>query len=107
MKTFDSAGKTGLWHLLRKYGCPQKFTTMIESLHIGMMVNVRNGVEVSDTFAITNWDYAAMLEDTFRDMRNGVNIQDEPDSLLWKTSSSERISAGHDILRMPTDGLSM
>ena len=34
--------------------CPKKFTTMIESLYTGMMVNVRNGGEVSDTFAITN-----------------------------------------------------
>ena len=46
--------RTGLWQLLRKYGCSEKFTTMIESLHTGMMVNVRNGGEVSDTFAITN-----------------------------------------------------
>ena len=37
-----------------EYGCPEKFTTMIESLHTGMMVNVRNGGVVSDTFAITN-----------------------------------------------------
>ena len=36
------------------YGCPEKFTTMIESLHTGMMVNVRNGGEVSYTFAITS-----------------------------------------------------
>ena len=50
----DTAGRTGLWQLLRKYGCPEKFTTIIESLHTGMMVNVRNGGEVSDTFAITN-----------------------------------------------------
>ena len=27
---------------------------MIESMHTGMMVNVRNGGEVSDTLAITN-----------------------------------------------------
>ena len=53
-KAFDTVGRTGLWQLLRKYGCPEKFTTMIESLHTGMMVNVRNGGEVSDTFAITN-----------------------------------------------------
>ena len=49
-----TVGRTGLWQLLRKYGCPEKFTTMIESLHTGMMVNVRNGGEVSYTFAITN-----------------------------------------------------
>ena len=42
-KAFDTVGRTGLWQLLRKYGCPKKFTTMIASLHTGMMVNVRNG----------------------------------------------------------------
>ena len=53
-KAFNTVGRTGLWHLLRKYGCPEKLTTMIESQHTGMMVNVKNGGEVSDTFAITN-----------------------------------------------------
>ena len=53
-KAFDTVGRTGMWHLLRKYGCPEKSTTMIESLHTGKMVNARNGREVSDTFAITN-----------------------------------------------------
>ena len=38
------------WQLLRKYGCHEKFTTMIESLHTGMIVMVRNRGEVSDTF---------------------------------------------------------
>ena len=51
-KEFNTVGRTGLWQLLRKYGCPEKFTSMIESLHTGMMVNVRNRGEVSDTFAI-------------------------------------------------------
>ena len=39
-KAFDTVGRTGLWQLLKKYGCPEKFTTMIEALHIGMMANV-------------------------------------------------------------------
>ena len=39
-KAFDTVGRTGLWQLLRKYGCPEKFTTMIEALHTGMMANV-------------------------------------------------------------------
>ena len=40
---FDTVGRTGLWQLLRKYGCPEKFTIMIEALHIGMMANVSVG----------------------------------------------------------------
>ena len=38
----------------RKYGCPEKFTTMIESLHTGMMANVSVGGEVSESFSVTN-----------------------------------------------------
>ena len=42
-KAFDTVVRIGLRLLLRKYGCHEKFTIMIESLHTGMMVNVWNG----------------------------------------------------------------
>ena len=32
-KAFDTVGRTGLWQLLRKYGCSEKFSAMIEALH--------------------------------------------------------------------------
>ena len=96
-KSFDTVGRTGLWQLLKKYGCPEKFTTMIESLHTGMMVNVRNGGEVSDTFAITNSVkqgcvlsptpfsilLSAMLEEAFRDMGDGIYIQSRQNEDLF------------------------
>ena len=47
-RAFDTVGRTGLWQLLRKYGCPEKFTTMFEALHTGMMANVSVGGEVSE-----------------------------------------------------------
>ena len=53
-KAFDTVGRTGLWQLLTKYGCPEKFTTMIEALHTGMMANVSVGGEVSESFGVTN-----------------------------------------------------
>ena len=45
-KAFDTVGRSGLWQLLGKYGCPEKFTTMIESLYTGMLVNVMNEGEI-------------------------------------------------------------
>ena len=42
-KVFDAVGRTGLWHLPREYGCPEKFTTMIEAVYTGMMANVSVG----------------------------------------------------------------
>ena len=53
-KAFDTVGRTRLWQLLRKYGCPEKFTTMIEVLHNGMMANISVGGEVSESFSVTN-----------------------------------------------------
>ena len=53
-KAFDTVGRTGLWQLLKKYGCPEKFTTMIEALHTGMMATVNVGGEVSESFRVTN-----------------------------------------------------
>ena len=53
-KAFDRVGRTGLWQLLRKYGCPETFATMIEALHTGMMANVNVGGEVSQSFIVTN-----------------------------------------------------
>ena len=70
---------------------------MIESLHTGMMANIRNGGEVSDTFAITNGTMqgcvlaptlfsiflSAMLEEAFRDMGDGVYIQSRQNADLF------------------------
>ena len=53
-KAFDTVGRTGLWQLLKKCGFPEKFTTMIEPLHTGMMANVSIGGEVSEYFSVTN-----------------------------------------------------
>ena len=54
-KAFDTVGRTGLWQLLRKYGCPEKFTRMIESLHTGMMAKVKEAGETSDSFPVSKW----------------------------------------------------
>ena len=53
-KAFHTVGKTGLWRLLRHYERPRKLFNHDRNWHTGMMVNIRNGGEVSDIFAITN-----------------------------------------------------
>ena len=88
-KAFNTVGRTGLWQLLRKYGCPEKFTTMIEALHIGIMAIVSVGGEVSESFRVTNGVkqdcvlaptlfsifLSAMLDEAFRDMGDSIYIQ--------------------------------
>ena len=70
---------------------------MIESLYIRIMVNVKNGGEVSDTFAITNsvkqgcvlaptlfsTFLSAILEDAFRHMGDGVYMQSRQNADLF------------------------
>ena len=98
-KAFDTVGRTGLWQLLRKYGCPEKFTTMIEALHTGMMANVSVG-EVSESFSVTNGFkqgcvlaptlfsifLSAMLDEAFRDMGDGVYIQSRQSADLFNVA---------------------
>ena len=81
-KAFDTVGRTELWQLLKKYGCPEKFTTMIEALHTGMMATASVGGEVSESVSVKNWVkqgcvptptlfsifLSAMLDDGFRYM---------------------------------------
>ena len=103
-KAFDTVGRTRLWQLLRKYGCPERFTTIIEALHTGMMVNINVGGEVSESFSVTDGGQArlctgptlfsvflsAMLDEAFRDM--GMASTYSPDrALTYSTShTSER-----------------
>ena len=99
-KAFDTVGRAGLWQLLRKYGCPEKFTTMIEGLHTGMMANVSVGGEVSETFGVTNGVkqgcvlaptlfsifLSAMLVEAFRGMGDGVYIQSRQSADLFNVA---------------------
>ena len=98
-EAFDKVGRTGLWQLLKKYGCPEKFTTMIEALHTGMMANVSVRGEVSESFRVTNGVkqgyvattvfsnfLSAMLDDAFRDMGDGVYIQSRQSADLFNVA---------------------
>ena len=99
-KAFDTVGRTGLWQLLRKNCCPEKFTTMIEALNTGMMANVSVGGEVSESFNATNGVkqgcvlvpmlfsifLSAMLDEAFRDMGDGVYIQSRQSADLFNVA---------------------
>ncbi|BHF62952.1 hypothetical protein SprV_0200594100 [Sparganum proliferum] len=36
-KAFDTVNREGLWKIMQKFGCPERFTRMVRQLHDGMM----------------------------------------------------------------------
>ncbi|VDL97356.1 unnamed protein product [Schistocephalus solidus] len=87
-EAFDTVNRDGLGNMVRKFGCPKKFTHMVRQLHDGMMACLTENGAVSVTFAITNGVkqgcffaptlyiliYSAILMDAYRDERPGIRI---------------------------------
>nr|VZI30018.1 unnamed protein product [Spirometra erinaceieuropaei] len=88
MKAFDTVKREGLWKIMQKFGCPERFTQMVRQLHDGMMARVTNNGAVSEAFAVTNGVkqrcvlaptlfslmFSVMLMDAYRDERPGIRI---------------------------------
>ncbi|BHF66326.1 hypothetical protein SprV_0200934200 [Sparganum proliferum] len=82
-KAFDTVNREGLWKIMQKFGCPERFIQMVRQLHDGMMARVTDNGAVSEAFAVTNGVkqgcvlaptlfslmFSAMLMDAYRDER--------------------------------------
>ena len=80
--------------------CPEKFITIIEGLHTGMMANVSVPREVSETFIVTNgfkqccvpapmhlsFFLSAMFDEAFRDMGDGAYMQSRQSADLFNVA---------------------
>ncbi|BHF68743.1 hypothetical protein SprV_0301178400 [Sparganum proliferum] len=80
---FDTVNREGLWKIMQKFGCPERFIEMVRQLHDGMMARVTDNGAVSEAFAVTNGVkqgcvlaptlfslmFSAMLMDAYRDER--------------------------------------
>nr|VZI13343.1 unnamed protein product [Spirometra erinaceieuropaei] len=95
-KAFETANREGLWKIMQKFGCPERFTQMVRQLHDGMMARVTDNGAVSEAFAVTNgvrqgcvlaptlfsFMFSAMLMDAYRDERPGIRIAYRTDGHL-------------------------
>nr|VZI46789.1 unnamed protein product [Spirometra erinaceieuropaei] len=95
-KSFDTVSREGLWKIMQKFGCPERFTQMMRQLYDGMMVQVTDNGAVSGAFAMTNGVkqgyvlaptlfslmFSAMLMDAYRDERPGIRIAYRTDGHL-------------------------
>nr|VZI03759.1 unnamed protein product [Spirometra erinaceieuropaei] len=95
-KAFDTVNREGLWKIMQKFGCPERFTQMVRQLHDGMMARVTDNGAVSEAFAVTNGVkqgcvlaptlfslmFSAMLMDAYGDERPGIRIAYRTDGHL-------------------------
>nr|VZI29945.1 unnamed protein product [Spirometra erinaceieuropaei] len=51
-KAFDTVNREGLWKIMQKLGCPERFIQMARQLHDGMMARVTDNGAVSEAFAV-------------------------------------------------------
>ena len=90
MKAFDMVSRDGLWRIMAKYDCPEKFNTIVRLFHDGMHARVQDNGESSVTFPVTNGVkqgcvlaphfffsimFSAMLFDAFSHLDKGIDIQ--------------------------------
>ena len=99
-KAFDTVSREGLWQVLRKFGCPEKFIKLTAALHNGMQAHVLYGNAQSKDFAVStgvkqgcvlaptlfSLYLAAMLEVAFRSTEEGVYIQTRHNADLFNVS---------------------
>nr|VZH92131.1 unnamed protein product [Spirometra erinaceieuropaei] len=53
-KAFDTENHDGLWKIMQKFVCRERFVQMVRQLHDGMMARVTNNGAGSEAFAVTN-----------------------------------------------------
>nr|VZI17359.1 unnamed protein product [Spirometra erinaceieuropaei] len=95
-KASDTVNREGLWKIMQKFGCPERFTQMVRQLHDGMMARVTENGAISEAFAVTNGVkqgcvlaptlfslmFSAMLMDAYRDERPRIRIAYRTDGHL-------------------------
>ncbi|VDL99483.1 unnamed protein product [Schistocephalus solidus] len=104
MKAFGTVIYDGLWKVMQKFGCPERFTHMIRHLHdwitarftdngtVSEALAVTNGVKQGCVFAPTLFSLivSAMLMDAYRDEQPGIRIAYRTDGHVL---NSRRIQA--------------
>ncbi|BHF85940.1 hypothetical protein SprV_1002911600 [Sparganum proliferum] len=84
-KAFNTVNREGMWKIIQKLGCPERFIEVVRQLHDGMMARVTDNGAVSEAFVVTNgvkqgcvlaptlfsFMFSAMLMDAYRDERPG------------------------------------
>ncbi|XP_076462069.1 uncharacterized protein LOC143294580 [Babylonia areolata] len=95
-KAFDMVSREGLWKIMEKFGCPNKFITIVQQFHDSIMVKVLDDGDESEAFRVTNgikqccvlaltlfsMVFSAILTDAFRDCEERIHVRYKTDGRL-------------------------
>jgi hypothetical protein len=105
-KAFDTVSREGLWKIMAKFGCPDRFINIIRQFHDGMMARVLDDGEASSDFPVSNgvkqgcvlaptlfsMMFSAMLLDAFNKEDPGVNLTYRTDGKLFNLKRLKAIT---------------
>ena len=105
-KTFDSVRKNGLWKILAKFGCPEKFVKISSLLYDGMVTRVLDDGGSSEPFQVTNGVkqecvlapalyslvFSAMLTEALNHSSSGIPITYRCDGKLFNLRRLQAIT---------------
>ena len=105
-KAFDTVNREGLWRIMYKFGCPEKFVNIVRLFHDGMQARVKDNGEFSKPFPVTNGVkqgcvlaptlfsmlFSAMLTDAFRNENVGFEIRSRTDGGFFKPQRLKSLS---------------
>jgi len=106
MKAFDTACREGLWIIMSKFGCPDRFVKVVRLFHDGMMARVLDDGCTSDSFQVTSGVkqdcvlaptlfslmFSAMLIDAFMETSPGIPINYRCDGRLFNLRRLQAIT---------------
>ena len=109
-KAFDTVSREGLWKIMLKFGCPKKFTTIVQQLHDGMMAKVMDNGDESDAFEVTNgvkqgcvlaptlfsMVFSAMLLDAYSGSEEEIKVKFRTDGKLFNPRRLQAITKVRD-----------
>ena len=109
-KAFDTVSREGLWKIMSKFGCPERFVKIVRQFHDGMMARVLDDGNASDPFPVTNEVkqgcvlaptlfsllFSAMLMDAFRNTSPGIPIRYRCDGQLFNPRRLQAVSKDKD-----------
>ena len=104
-KAFDTVNRDGLWKIMAKFGCPQKFVNIVRLFHDGMEARVKDNGQYSRPFPVTNGVkqgcvlaptlfsmlFSAMLTDAFSGEDVGIALRSRTDGGFYKPQRLKRL----------------